>query len=81
MVHHQIYKTFNVTVVDSVPNAENKNKAVLQMKIHQQILDFQMMHFTEDNGTIKINGIDVAKTEINIYEPSDTNKKFLLENF
>lgn len=69
-----VYKTFNVTVIDSVPNAENKTVTTNE----DTAITIRLSNDAfKDNGTIKINGIDVAKgTEINIYEPSDTNKEY-----
>lgn len=67
-------KTFNVTVVDSVPNAEDKIVTINEDTATTIRLSNDAF---KDNGTIKINGEDVAKgTEISIYEPSDTNKEF-----
>ncbi|MFY4789929.1 Ig-like domain-containing protein, partial [Aliarcobacter butzleri] len=67
------YKTFNVTVVDSVPNA--KDKTVTTNEDTATTIRLSNDAF-KDNGTIKINGSDVAKdAEISIYEPSDTNKE------
>ncbi|MCT7585642.1 Ig-like domain-containing protein [Aliarcobacter butzleri] len=66
-------KTFNVTVVDSVPNA--KDKTVTTNEDTATTIRLSNDAF-KDNGTIKINGSDVAKgAEISIYEPSDTNKE------
>ena len=66
-------KTFNVTVVDSVPNA--KDKTVTTKEDTATTIRLSNDAF-KDKGTIKINGIDVAKgAEISIYEPSDTNKE------
>uniref|UniRef100_UPI00082526FC Ig-like domain-containing protein n=2 Tax=Aliarcobacter TaxID=2321111 RepID=UPI00082526FC len=68
------YKTFNVTVVDSVPNADDKT--VTTNEDTEIVIRLSNEAF-KDNGTIKINGIDVAKgVEIDIYESSDTNKEF-----
>ncbi|MDN5117031.1 Ig-like domain-containing protein, partial [Aliarcobacter butzleri] len=68
------YKTFNVTVMDSVPNADDKT--VTTNEDTEIVIRLSNEAF-KDNGTIKINGIDVAKgAEIDIYEPSDTNKEF-----
>ncbi|MFY4786952.1 Ig-like domain-containing protein [Aliarcobacter butzleri] len=66
-------KTFNVTVVDSVPNA--KDKTVTTNEDTATTIRLSNDAF-KDNGTIKINGSDVAKgAGISIYEPSDTNKE------
>ncbi|RBQ26642.1 MULTISPECIES: Calx-beta domain-containing protein [Arcobacteraceae] len=67
-------KTFNVTVVDSVPNAEDKTvntneDTAITIRLSNDAF--------KDNGTIKINGSDVLKSaEIDIYEPFDINKEF-----
>ncbi|MFW0702519.1 hypothetical protein ACN09M_05825, partial [Aliarcobacter butzleri] len=66
-------KTFNVTVVDSVPNAENKTVITNEDKA----ISIRLSNEAFKDGTIKINGTDLAKgAEIDIYEPSDTNKEF-----
>ncbi|MFX4235169.1 hypothetical protein ACOL3F_04405, partial [Aliarcobacter butzleri] len=66
-------KTFNVTVVDSVPNAENKTVITNEDKA----ISIRLSNEAFKDGTIKINGTDLAKgAEIGIYEPSDTNKEF-----
>ncbi|MCT7610035.1 Ig-like domain-containing protein [Aliarcobacter butzleri] len=67
------YKTFNVTVVDSVPVAQpitvttNEDTATT-IRLSNDAF--------KDNGTIKINGSDVAKdNSIAIYEKGDTTKQ------
>ncbi|MDN5107788.1 Ig-like domain-containing protein [Aliarcobacter butzleri] len=66
-------KTFNVTVVDSVPNATDKTVATDE----DTATTIRLSNEAFKDGTIKINGTDLAKgAEIDIYEPSDTNKEF-----
>ncbi|MFX4230727.1 Ig-like domain-containing protein, partial [Aliarcobacter butzleri] len=66
-------KTFNVTVVDSVPNATDKTVTTDE----DTAKTIRLSNEAFKDGTIKINGTDLAKgAEIDIYEPSDTNKEF-----
>ncbi len=71
-------KTFNVTVVDSVPNAKDKTVTTKEDTTGTTIR--LSNDAFKDNGTIKINGSDVAKDAEtkSIYEPSDTNKDILI---
>ncbi|MCR1815794.1 Ig-like domain-containing protein, partial [Aliarcobacter butzleri] len=65
-------KTFNVTVVDSVPNATDKTVTTNE----DTDITIRLSNEAFKDGTIKINGTDVVKdASIAIYEKGDTTKE------